>query len=88
MRFLYLWATVATHHTEHCDFFLKADMDAYVNVGRACGREYGAVHLLHSFARGSRPSPVFGAREFPLPSLFILIYLHKILVGSCSGRAQ
>eukprot|EP00928_Gymnodinium_smaydae_P048955 TRINITY_DN32801_c0_g1_i1.p1 TRINITY_DN32801_c0_g1~~TRINITY_DN32801_c0_g1_i1.p1 ORF type:complete len:606 (+),score=76.53 TRINITY_DN32801_c0_g1_i1:98-1915(+) len=31
-RFLYLWATLAWHHRDDCDFYLKADPDTYVNV--------------------------------------------------------
>ena len=32
LRFLYLWLVLATYNVNDCDFFMKADMDAYVNV--------------------------------------------------------
>merc|ERR1740123_1214269 len=32
LRVLYLWRTLAMHHSQDCDFFMKADMDAYINV--------------------------------------------------------
>lgn len=32
LRFLYLWRVLARFHQRDCDFFMKADMDAYVNV--------------------------------------------------------
>lgn len=34
LRFLYMWLTLSTHYTSHCDFFMKADLDAYVDVPR------------------------------------------------------
>lgn len=32
LRFVYLWLAVATHLTDRCLFFMKADTDAYIDV--------------------------------------------------------
>eukprot|EP00435_Cladocopium_sp_Y103_P067678 s754_g30.t1 len=32
LRFIYMWLTLAIHHATSCDFWMKADMDAYVDV--------------------------------------------------------
>eukprot|EP00913_Durusdinium_trenchii_P025743 g24159.t1 len=34
LRFVYMWLTLATHLATYCDFWMKADMDAYVNIPR------------------------------------------------------
>ncbi|CAJ1410839.1 unnamed protein product, partial [Effrenium voratum] len=34
LRFIYMWLTIAIHHAAGCRFWMKADMDAYVNVPR------------------------------------------------------